>query len=217
MVLENEIISDLQRTGKFLMDNNLAWGTSGNISSRKDNSSFYITASGTYMGDLKKEDLIVVPNKLNQEKRPSKEFPFHKALYDNRPEINAVLHSAPFYSTLLSCTSTNIPSNYFVEAMYYLERVTRIKYHHPGSTNLAKEIGDKAETSNVFLLENHGVIVCDTSINEAIMALQTLEFTSKMFVKSLESGLTMNHLSVNVVEDFLNNSGYKKRRKWSDS
>ncbi|WP_040977817.1 class II aldolase/adducin family protein [Oceanobacillus jeddahense] len=208
------IISDLQKTGKKLMDLNLAWGTAGNISARKDEDHFFITASGTNLGELNDDDFVLVPNHHETNKKPSKEFPMHRAIYENRPEINAVLHSAPFYSTLLACSSLNLPSNYFVEAMYYLEKVVHIPYKHPGSNDLAKAVEEKVTESNVFILKNHGILVCDVSIKEAFMALETLEFASKMLITSIEKGIKIEGLPQEQVDDFLNNAGYKPRRKW---
>ncbi|SDJ30051.1 class II aldolase/adducin family protein [Natribacillus halophilus] len=212
---DRDIISELQKTGSFLMEHKLAWGTAGNISARANLEQYYISASGTYLGQLQEADLVLAPgNKTSDCKKPSKEAPMHGAIYDERPEIHAVIHSAPFYSTLLACTSLNLPSTYFVEAMYYLERIARIRYEHPGSNELAEAVREKAKEANVFFLENHGVIVCDVSIKEALMSLQTLEFTSRMLVTSLEKGIDIEGLSDDTVEDFLNNAGYKERRRW---
>ncbi|WP_233269431.1 class II aldolase/adducin family protein [Alteribacillus sp. YIM 98480] len=209
-----KIITELQQTGKFMIDHQLAWGTAGNISARTTGEEFLITASGTYLGELNEEDVIIYPGTSRQTKRPSKEFPMHEAIYKKRSDINAILHSSPFYSTLLACSDLEIPSNYFVETMYYLERVHRVRYEHPGSIELAEAVREKANTANIFLLENHGVLVCDTSIKEALMAVQTLEFAAKMLITALEKNIEIKGLTNEVITDFLENAGYKPRRNW---
>ncbi|WP_404454808.1 class II aldolase/adducin family protein [Oceanobacillus kapialis] len=211
-----ELVKELQKTGVFMMNNNLAWGTAGNISARVDEDQFYVSASGTYLGEMDISDFSLCSDKgLVEGKKPSKEHIMHQNIYKERPEINAILHASPFYSTLIANTDIEIPSNYFVEAMYYLEKVVRVPYKHPGSVDLADAVKERAKQGNVMLLENHGIIVYDTSLKEARMALETLEYTCKMYIQALQSSITINGLSDETVHDFLQNAGYKPVRKWN--
>jgi ribulose-5-phosphate 4-epimerase/fuculose-1-phosphate aldolase len=208
----------LQEVGRYMMQFGLAWGNAGNISARTGTDSYMISASGTYLGELAEQDLVecrfdgqsVKPGG----KKPSKEMPMHRAIYESRPEIGAVLHASPFYSTLAACSSLDIPSSLFVETMYYLERVERVRYCHPGSVELGNAVREKAKQANILLLENHGVLVYDTTLQEARMALQTLETACRMVVTAQAAGVGFNHLPTAVVGDFLENSGYKPRRRW---
>src|SRR5690625_559971 len=173
--MTREIKKQLQDVGRYMMSNNLAWGNAGNISARVSKESFLITASGTYMGNLSTDDFVECTfdgqtDSTNQ--KPSKEVPMHTSIYKERPDIHAVLHASPFYSTLIACSNVEIPSELFVASMYYLERIERVPYHHPGSKELGDEVRKKANKANILLLENHGVLVYDRSIQEARMALQ---------------------------------------------
>jgi 3-dehydro-4-phosphotetronate decarboxylase len=211
------IKQDLIKTGKFMMEYGLAWGNAGNISARANEDRYLITASGTFLGELEPSDLVGCSISGQSEaygKKPSKETPMHQAIYQNRPEINAVLHASPFYSTLVACSNIEIPSNWFVETMYYLERVERVPYHHPGSQALGEAVAEKAGKANILLLENHGVLVYETSLKEARMALQTLELACKMFLTAKGANIEMNGLREEVVKDFLINAAYKPRRNW---
>lgn len=208
-------IKELQYTGVFMMEKKLAWGTAGNISARLQDDQFYVSSSGTYLGEMEIDDFSLCSSEgLIEGKKPSKEYMMHYGIYAERPEINAVLHASPFYSTLIACSDIELPSNYFVEAMYYLERIERIPYYHPGSKELAQAIKEKAKKTNVMLLENHGILVYDENLKEARMALQTLEYTAKMHINSIHKGINMQGLSRDQELDFLNNSGYKPARNW---
>lgn len=208
----------LQDVGRYMMHYELAWGNAGNISARTGEESCMISASGTFLGELNDED--VVECHFSGEKvaagsmKPSKEMPMHRAVYETRPEVQAVLHASPFYSTLLACSPLNVSSDWFVETMYYLERVERVPYCHPGSEELGRAVREKAVKANILLLENHGVLVYDTSVQEARMSLQTLEMACRMFVVARQSGIDLHALSPDTVADFLTNSGYKPRRGW---
>lgn len=138
----------------------------------------------------------------------------HTAVYQARPEINAVLHASPFYSTLIACSDLEVPGDLFVENMYYLERVARVRYCHPGSAELGAAVGEQATEANILLLNNHGVLVYDTSISEALMALHTLELVCRMVLTARSAGVAFNHLPAATVTDFLTNAGYRPRREW---
>jgi L-fuculose-phosphate aldolase len=139
----------------------------------------------------------------------------HEAIYATRPEINAILHASPFYSTLIACSDVAVPSSWFVESMYYLERVARVSYAHPGSAELGAGVWEQAQSANILLLDNHGVLVYDTSVREALMGMHTLEMVCRMWVTAQSAGIRMRDLAPAVVEDFLQHSGYKPRREWS--
>lgn len=212
------VVAELQKTGKYMMGYGLAWGNAGNISARTEGDRYAITASGTFLGELDAADLIecsLAGEVFGQAgRKPSKETPMHRAIYDNRPEIGAVLHASPFYSTLVACSDIQLPSNSFVETMYYLERVERVAYHHPGSEALGLAVAEKAKSANILLLENHGVLVYDTTIREARMALQTLEMACRMLITAQSAGIALTGLPRQAEADFLANSGYKPRRIW---
>ncbi|MBD2868795.1 class II aldolase/adducin family protein [Paenibacillus arenilitoris] len=218
---ERKLWEQLRDTGMYMLDNGLAWGNAGNISARVDEDRYLITASGTDMGELAEGDFAlcsVASGKAVRDggPKPSKEVPMHQAVYELRPEINAVLHASPFYSTMIACTGEPIPADWFVEAMYYLERIERVPYFHPGSRELGEAVRAKAGAANILLLENHGVLVYDTSLREARMALHTLETVCRMMAAARSSGVEMRSLSRPTVDGFLNESGYRPRRKWSE-
>ncbi|MFD1067651.1 class II aldolase/adducin family protein [Oceanobacillus locisalsi] len=210
------IKSKLLYTGNELLQKQLTWGNSGNISARNNKDNMIITASGTNMGQLSKDDFAFVHIETQEwegVKKPSKEIPMHRAIYMNRPDANVIIHASPFWSTLLACSEQTIASKLFIESMYYLEKIEEVAYFHPGSEALGEEVGKAAKAANVLLLKNHGVIVFDESVEEAAMRLETLEFTSQMMVTAKASGIGLSLLADEVVEDFLENSGYKKRGK----
>jgi 3-dehydro-4-phosphotetronate decarboxylase len=216
-VTMNQLIQELQHIGSYMMRNQLAWGNAGNISARSAENKCMITASGTYLGELADDDFVECTfggNPSGYSRKPSKELPMHQAVYEERPEINAILHASPFYSTMAACSEIELPSNLFVESMYYLERIERVPYFHPGSQELGEAVRKKAAKANIIILENHGVLVYDTSLKEARVALETLEMACRMMIASKNFAVELKLLSPETVNDFLQNSGYRPRRKW---
>jgi 3-dehydro-4-phosphotetronate decarboxylase len=212
----NEARRELQAAGRYMLKNDLAWGNAGNISARLDFDHYIITASGTRLGELKDDDFVECSfeGSFSGARKPSKETPMHRAIYEQRSEINAVLHASPFYSTLIACADIQVPADLFIEDMYYLERVERVSYFHAGSRELGEAVREKARQANILFLDNHGVLVYDTSIQEALMGLQTLEFACCMVITAKSAGLELRSLPSSTVAAFLENSGYRPRREW---
>jgi 3-dehydro-4-phosphotetronate decarboxylase len=214
----NELRKQLQEAGRYMLANGLTWGNAGNLSARIDEGRYLITASGTRLGDLADEDLPEV--RLDPARgpapaaKPSKELPMHGAVYRQRPEINAVLHTSSFYATLVACSDLDLPADWFVEDMYYLERVARVPYRHPGSAELGEVVAATARAANVLLLENHGVLVYDASVSEMLMGVHAVELVSKMMIIGRSANVEMRPIPPDMVTGFLEKSGYRPRRKW---
>lgn len=211
-----EARTGLQAAGHYMLGNDLAWGNAGNISARLGPDRYLITASGTRLGDLKDDDFVECSfdGSFSGDRKPSKETPMHRAIYQQRPEIDAILHASPIYSTLVACAEIDVPANLFVEDMYYLERVEHVDYFHPGSPELGEAVRAKARQANILFLDNHGVLVYDTSIQEALMGLQALEFVCRMAITARSARFEFRSLPVSTVGDFLEKSGYRPRREW---
>ena len=205
----------LIQAGQHLFANQLAWGTSGNMSARIDKDAMVITASGTHMGKLKLDDFAeceISTGKLTGTKKASKETPMHIGIYRERQDIKAVLHSSPFYTTLFSCSDMPIDSQLFVESMYYLENIAYVDYFHPGTQELAAAITEKAKEADIIIMRHHGVVVFDKNIAEAIVRLETLEMVCKMILQAKASGMQLHRIPDDVVKSFLENSGYRPRQ-----
>ncbi len=221
MSSSDTIRGELQAAGRYMLANGLTWGNSGNLSARSGPDTFVITASGTNLGELAGEDFVECPVAAGAaehfERKPSKELGMHRAVYAERPDIGAVLHASPLYGTLVACTTDiELPAGPFVEAMYYLERVARVGYRHPGSPALAEGVRAQAKRANVLLLENHGVLVCDTSVKEALMGLHTLEIACRMLITARGAAIDLEGPAPDAVQDFLQRSGYRPPRSWPE-
>src|ERR1044071_5270723 len=67
----------------------------GNISIRDENGDIWVTPSAVDKGALTPADVVCVrkSGQIEGRHKPSSEFPFHKAIYEARPDINAVIHA----------------------------------------------------------------------------------------------------------------------------
>jgi L-fuculose-phosphate aldolase len=79
---------------------------------------------------------------------------------------------------------------------------------------LGQAVREKVRQANILFLDNHGVLVYDTSIQEALMGLQVLEIVCRMTITARSAGVELRSLPASTVKDFLENSGYRPRREW---
>ena len=200
-------------TGKWIMAKGLTWGTSGNISVR-DGDKVYVTASGTVLGDLHEDDISIVniEGVLLDGKKPSKETGMHLEVYRKCPDVNAVLHASPFWTTFAACTDIRIKTNLFIESMYYDEKLMHIPYFHAGSKELAEAVSEVADKTHVILMDHHGVLVYDRNLGECRSALEVTDNVCHMNIVAKSSGINLTEVPGDVVKDFLEGGYYKKRR-----
>lgn len=214
----NTAVRALIDAGKWIAEKNMTWGSAGNMSIRLDENQVLITASGTRFDSLT-EDSFTLYNLADNTwtgGKPSKELPVHLAVYRNAPWAGAVVHASPFHTTLAASTTLDVRNDLFVENMYYLQRMARIPYAHPGSKELTAFVDGVAAKANVILMKNHGVILYDTTMQEACAGLEVLENTCRMCLEAARAGIDMTPVEKDTVQDFLLNSGYRKPRVWPE-
>lgn len=209
----NTYKQEIIETGRWIMEKNLTWGTSGNISVREGDH-IYVTASGTVIGDLHEEDITLVDleGKVLEGKKPSKETGMHLEVYRKRPEVAAVLHASPFWTTFAACTTMEMKTDLFIESMYYDEKLLRVPYFHAGSSALAEAVSKVAEKTHVILMEHHGMLCYDQNLKECRSALEVTENVCRMNIMAQSAGIPLQELPKETVRDFLEGGYYRKRR-----
>lgn len=175
-------------------------GGAGNLSVRLDDNRILVTPTGSSLGRLVPERLSVVDMQGNwiSGDKPSKEYVFHLALYQQNPNCNAVVHLHSTYLTALSCVE-GLNTDNAIQAFtpYYVMRVGKLQvipYYRPGSPKIAEELAARANTGKAFLLANHGIVVTGSDLIDACDNTEELEETAKLF-------FTLQHQSIRYLSD----------------
>ena len=160
-------------------------GSTANMSFRHGDK-IYITGSGTCFGTLTKEQFAVVGLDGSHVAglKPSKEFPLHGTLYKKSDDIQAVIHTHSFYSTIWSCVDHEnekdcIPS-YTPYLKMKLGTVGLVPYGKPGSQELFDAFAICVNDSDGFLLKNHGPVVGGKDLMSAFYSLEELEESARV-------------------------------------
>jgi L-fuculose-phosphate aldolase len=186
------VISRIYRSG-------LTTTSGGNISVRDDNGDIWITPAGIDKGSLTKKDIVCVKadGTVSGLHRPSSEYPFHKAIYDIRPQANAVIHAHPPALVAFSITHQIPNTNIIPQAKGVCGTIGFAKYDVPGSKNLGKKIAEefrKHPDYKAVIMENHGVVLCGEDLKDAYQRFETLEFCARTVINAHILG-TPNYLA----------------------
>jgi ribulose-5-phosphate 4-epimerase/fuculose-1-phosphate aldolase len=176
-----------------------AFGSTGNLSVMAEGK-LWVTPTGFSLADLKPSDLacIDMDGKSLNDRKPSKEYPFHLAAYRGAAgRAKALVHLHCTHSVALSCLDTldeRDPLPVFTP--YYLMRVAPLAvlpYFRPGSEELAGAVGKAAVAHDSMLMRNHGIICLGGTMTEAVDRTEELEETAKLWF--LLRGEKIRHLS----------------------
>ena len=171
---------------RSLFERGFVVGSAGNISVKLDDGTFLATPTGGSFGTLVEQDISHFDRegKLLGGKAPTKEIFFHLACYEVHSDINAVVHLHSTYSTLLASLQgieDGMPIKPFTP--YFVMKVGGVgvlPYRKPGDRQIAEDIRAKSDYTT-YLMANHGLIVCRSSLKEAVEASEEFEETAKLW------------------------------------
>ncbi len=159
----------------------------GNISIKDESGNIWVTPSGVDKGSLTTKDIMLVKKngEITGPHKPSIEYPFHKEIYEKRPNLKSVIHAHPPALVSFSIVSQIPNTNVIPQAKKICGKIGFAKYHIPGSNELGTEIANQFEKGfNAIIMENHGVVVGGIDIIDAYEKFETLEFSARTLINS---------------------------------
>jgi L-fuculose-phosphate aldolase len=132
-------------------------GTSGNISLRHGEG-LLITPTSTPYEAMQPEQIVFMrmDGSHNAAQQPSTEWRFHLDILKARPEINAVVHAHPPYSTILAIMGLEIPPIHYMIACAGGDTIRVAPYATFGTQELSEHAVRALEGRLACLLEHHG-------------------------------------------------------------
>jgi L-fuculose-phosphate aldolase len=159
----------LERAG--IIDHN------GHCSSRRDAGSFYINSGASVRGALTVDDIVTVDldgTLVEGSARPPLEFHIHSEIYRARPDVHAVMHTHPQWSTFLTMVGERFKPVYAQGVL--LGDIPLMD--SPLSVN-TKPMGEKLAATlgrgPAALLKAHGAVTVGADIVEAFTLAAYLE------------------------------------------
>lgn len=183
----DEIVQSIDRIYRYRMTTT----SGGNLSIRDGEGNIWITPARVDKGSLTRDDIVCVRSDGKVEGRhpPSSEFPFHRSIYETRPDVNGIVHAHS--SALVAFSICGAPPNTRLvhQSFSVCGKVGFAPYACPGSEKLGRNIAETfREGCQSVILENHGVVVAGDSLGDAFQRFEAFEFAGKTLVKANRLG-----------------------------
>jgi len=183
----DEIMQTMDRIYRYRMTTT----SGGNLSIRDEAGNIWISPARVDKGNLTRNDIVCVrvDGTVDGLHPPSSEFPFHKAIYEARPDIRAIVHAHPVALVAFSICRQTPNTQLFHQAHSVCGKVGFAPYACPGSEALGESIAHTfAESCDSVILENHGVVVGGDCLASAFERFEAFEFVGKTLVKANQLG-----------------------------
>lgn len=171
---------------RSLFERGYSFGTAGNVSVRFGDTVFS-TPTGSSLGALSAKQVARCDRSGNVSgpNKPTKELPFHLAVYRARPSSSAVVHLHSTYATAVSCLrDLNTEDALPVLTPYYGMRIPClpvVPYLPPGDPELGSEVEKRIAHTPALLLRNHGSIAVGGNLPEAAALAEEIEEIARLF------------------------------------
>lgn len=173
----------------------------GNLSIMDDEGNIWISPGGVDKGSLTRDDIVRIKpdGTLEGKHKPSSEYPFHKAIYEMRPDVKAILHAHPPALVSFSVAGKIPDTSIHPAAKYVCGTVGYAPYEIPGSKELGKSVADTfAAGYSTILLENHGACTAGATLLQAFQRFETLDFCARLINNAIRLGTvhTLNETDI---------------------
>ena len=164
-------------------------GTSGNISLRHGDG-LLITPTSTPYEAMTPEQIVYMHLDGNHDpaQRPSSEWRFHRDILRARPEVQAIVHAHPPYSTMLAIMGMEIPPVHYMVAVAGGDTIRCAPYATFGTQELSEHAVRALEGRMACLLAHHGMIAVGPSLSKAMWLAVEVETLARQYHGCLQIG-----------------------------
>ncbi len=182
--------------GKRMYDRGYVAANDGNISVKCGPNTIWCTPTGVSKGFMTPDMMVKMDLKGNViygKCKPSSEVKMHLRVYNENPEVNAVVHAHPPVATSFAIAGIQLDKALLPEAVILLGNVPVAPYATPGTQEVPDSIAPYCKDHNAVLLANHGALTWGTNAIEAYHRMESLEhyamilmYTGKIINRSNE-------------------------------
>ena len=207
---ENKYISDdearraITEIGRRMYIKNFIAGYDGNITCKVADDTIIATPSGVSKGFLAEDSLIKMRldgTVIAGQGKPSSEIRMHLRVYQENPEVMAVVHAHPPAATAFAVARRPLDMPVYPAAIVNLGPVPCVPYQTPGSQAVADSIAPYVPNHKAVLLANHGAVTWAGSPAEAFTLMEILEHYATILLYTEMSTLEACPLSKSQMED----------------
>lgn len=181
----------------------------GNLSIMDSDGDIWITPGSIDKGTLTRDDIMQVKpdGTVIGPHKPSVELPFHKMVYEKRPDLKSVLHAHPPALVAYSALARRPHTEMIASVNYVCNNVQFAGYALPGSKKLGDLIAQKFEQgSDIVMMASHGVVIGADNLFDAFKKFETLDHCARIEINAAPLGepriLTAEELNMYYTRSF---------------
>jgi ribulose-5-phosphate 4-epimerase/fuculose-1-phosphate aldolase len=180
-------------------------GTGGNVSMRiMGENAMAITPSSSKYQELTVHDICIVGFDLSLRKgklKPSVESGMHSIIYQQRPDVNAIVHTHQIFGSVFAVISEPIPALFDEVAFALGDTVDIVPYALSGTPDLAANVSGKlSNNSNAYIIQNHGILALGKDLDSALLHAELLEKVSEIYCVALSTGKKIQTLPTHIID-----------------
>ena len=154
-------------------------GIGGHVSIRDpERREFWINSFDKTLGEMTPDDVVKLDhdgNNVLNDREVSLGYEFHAGIYDQRPDVNAIVHTHGFWVTALASLARPLKMRHNLCTLFHEEQVM-------SPDDSFASIGPALGQASTIIIPWHGAITVDRTIGRAAALHATLEDMAKLDV-----------------------------------
>ena len=175
---------------RILAGENHESGLAGQVTARAKPGTFWTLQFGYGFEEATAKRMVLVDNDLKPIKggRANPGVRFHVWIYDQRPDVKAIVHTHAPYASALSCTSSSLKTIHMDTAMLHGTAHLPEWPGVPVADDEGRIISGALGAAKSILLANHGLLTAGSSIEEATYLAVFFERAARMQLRAMAAG-----------------------------
>ena len=161
-----------------LYEKGFVTATDGNVSARLDCGNILVTPTSLNKGRVTESDLVEVKpdgSAVTLGRKASTELDMHLFVYEQRPDIQAVVHAHPPHATGFATARVPLTACLFPEVIVGLGAIPLADYATPSTKEVAESLAPHVRNADAILLANHGVVTYGRDVEDAYFKMEKVE------------------------------------------
>jgi len=188
---EEQLRAEICEVGRRVYARGYVASNDGNISVRLDEQHLLATPKSVSKGFMTPDMMVVTDmqgRKVAGHRDASTELKMHLAVYEMRPDINAVVHAHPPLSTGFAVAGIPLNKSSLAEIIFSLGSVPIAEYATPSTQELPDAVKKYITAHDGLLLANHGALTAGQDLMNAYFKMETMEHFAQITLVARQLG-----------------------------
>ncbi len=183
MPTESELRDELLDVCHRLHRAGMVAANDGNVSALCDDCNLLTSVTNVSKGAMTARHVVKVNrdgHPLEEGKKPSSELPMHLAIYQDRPDVRAVVHAHPVYATGFAAAGMALDQCILPEIVMTLGSIPLAEYGTPSTEEVPEAVSKWIGKADALLLSNHGAVTVGSNLMEAFYRMERIEHYARI-------------------------------------